>query len=148
METSATDVHACIEAVANPTRRRDALTLLQIMARVTGEEPRMWGSSIIGFGQYHYTYASGREGDAGAAGFSPRKAALTVYFPDGVGAYASQLERLGPHTTGVACLYLKDLTTIDLALLESMIAMSYRTVTTGEAFGHRAAESQGDRPTE
>ncbi len=146
MESNDADVHAWIETVTNPTRKHDALTLLAMMARVTGEEPRMWGPSIVGFGQYHYKYVSGREGDAAAAGFSPRKAAMTVYFPEGLGGYASQLTLLGPHTTGVACLYFKDFSTIDLVVLESMITESYRTVTSGEAFRHRAADSEVRRP--
>ena len=90
-------VRAYIEQVPSPTRRRDAVTLMELMARVTGEPPRMWGKSIIGFGEYHYKYESGREGDAPAAGFSPRKAAITIYLPDGIGAYAERLDKLGPH---------------------------------------------------
>ena len=133
-------VHAFIERVASPTRRRDAELLLELMARITAEEPRMWGSSIIGFGRYHYRYASGREGDAPAAGFSPRKPATTVYLADGVGAYPEQLKRLGEHTTGVGCLYLKDLEKVDLSVLEEIIDESYRKVTAG-TFGNRAAES-------
>lgn len=103
----------------------------------------MWGPSIIGFGSYHYKYASGREGDAPAAGFSPRKAATSIYLPDGVGTYTEQLARLGEHKVGVGCLYLKDLEKVDLEILESIIAESHRAVTAG-TFGQRAAES----PTE
>ena len=125
--------------VGSPTRRRDAETLLGLMGRVTGEQARMWGPSIIGFGQYHYRYDSGREGDGPAASFSPRKAATTIYLPDGAGAYADRLSRLGPHTTGVGCLYLKDLATADLGLLEEIVAESYRTVTSG-TYGSRAAD--------
>jgi hypothetical protein len=135
-----TTVRAYIDAVAGETRRRDADTLLEMMTRITGETPRMWGPSIIGFGEYHYRYASGREGDAPAAGFSPRKAATSIYLPDGIGAYPKQLAHLGEHTTGVGCLYLKDLRKVDLTMLESIIAESYRTVTAG-TFGQRAAES-------
>ncbi|WP_241979831.1 DUF1801 domain-containing protein [Cryobacterium glaciale] len=145
MEYSDNDVHAWIDTIASPTRRRDALTLLEIMKRVSGEEPRMWGSSIIGFGHYHYRYASGVEGDAGAAGFSPRKAAMTVYFPDGTATYARQLERLGPHKTGVVCLYLTDFRKIDLDLLESMITDSYRAMTANRVYGHLAEEFRGGR---
>jgi len=120
-----------IDAVPGETRRRDANTLLDLMQRVTGEPPRMWGPTIVGFGHYHYAYESGREGDAGAAGFSPRKAATTIYLPDGVGGYADELERLGDHTTGVVCLYLKNLDRVDLAVLESIIDQSYRRVSAG-----------------
>jgi hypothetical protein len=138
-------VRAYIDAVASPTRRRDAETLLELMTRVTGETAHLWGPSIVGFGTYHYKYASGREGDAPSAGFSPRKAATTIYLPDGVGAYPDQLARLGEHATGVGCLYLKDLDRIDLGVLEEIIDSSYRTATSG-VYGHRARESGDDRP--
>lgn len=138
-------VRAFIEQVSSPTRRRDAETLVELMRRVTDEAPRMWGKSIIGFGAYHYEYESGREGDGPAASFSPRKAATTIYLPDGVGAYAERLDELGPHTTGVGCLYLKDLATVDLGVLEQIIDESYRTLTKG-TYGHRARESEGGRP--
>jgi hypothetical protein len=141
MNESGGSVREFIDGVSSPTRRRDAETLLDLMGRVTGETPAMWGPSIVGFGSYHYTYATGREGDAGAASFSPRKTATTVYLPDGVGAYTEQLERLGEHTTGVGCLYLKDLARIDLAVLEEVITASYRRVTAG-TFGQRAADSR------
>lgn len=121
-------VQGFLDGVSHTKRRRDAGTLLEIMARVTGERPRMWGT-IIGFGQYHYKYHSGRDGDAPAAGFSPRKAATTVYLPDGVGAHADLLEGLGPHTTGVGCLYIKDLDSVDLQVLESILVRSYAAVT-------------------
>ena len=137
------EVRAFLDRVQHPTRRRDAETLLEIMGRATGQPARMWGSSIIGFGMYHYRYASGREGDAPAAGFSPRKAATTVYLADGIGAHPELLERLGPHTTGVGCLYMKDLGHVDLAVLEEIVARSYATVTAG-TFGQRAREDGTD----
>ena len=132
-----------VEAVAHPVRRRDAKTLLGLLTRITGETPQLAGT-IIGFGSYHYTYASGREGDSAAAAFSPRKAASTIYLPDGVGAYEEELSRLGPHTTGVGCLYLKDLEAVDLGVLEAILTESWRTVSSG-TFAQRAAESQGGR---
>ena len=89
----------------------------------------MWGSSIVGYGAYHYRYPSGREGDAPAAGFSPRKAATTVYLADGVGQHAELLERLGPHEPRVGCIYLKDLSDCDLEVLEEVIRRSYVTLT-------------------
>lgn len=134
------DVNAFIAGVTHKVRRRDAETLLELMGRITGEPPVMWGPSIIGFGTYHYEYASGRQGDAGGAGFSPRKAASTVYLPDGVGAHTDLLARLGPHTATVACVYIKDLEKVDLAVLEEIIRRSYTTVTSG-TFGQRAHES-------
>ena len=146
MNPTDASVREFVDAVPGDARRRDAETLIEIMGRVTGETPRMWGPTIIGFGRYHYEYASGREGDAAAAGFSPRKAATTVYLPDGVGAYADELERLGEHTTGVGCLYLKHLDRVDLGVLESIVEQSYRRVTAG-TFGQRAAESGDQRPS-
>jgi hypothetical protein len=139
-------VRAFIDAVPSPTRQRDAGTLLVLMTRITGEPPRMWFRSIVGFGQYHYKYASGREGDACAAGFSPRKAATTIYLANGVGAYTEQLEHLGAHTTGVGCLYITDLARVDLAVLEVIVADSYRVLTSG-TYGHRASETAGESPT-
>ena len=131
------DVTEFLDAVENPVRRRDAATLAALMTRVTGEQPRMWGPTIVGFGTYHYRYPSGREGDSSAAGFSPRKTATTIYLPDGVDAHAELLATLGPHTLGKGCLYLKDLETVDLAALEEIVRRSYATVTTG-TFGSRA----------
>ena len=124
------EVVAFLERVAPAKRRRDARTMLDVMARVTGEPPRLWGT-IVGFGSYHYRYASGREGDGPAAAFAPRKAALVVYLVDGIGGHADLLGRLGPHATGVSCLYMKDLAAIDLAVLERIIARSYATLTAG-----------------
>lgn len=139
MSTTDASVRAFLDGVTHAGRRRDAETMLELMQRVTGEPARMWGPSIVGFGTYHYTYESGREGDAPAAGFSPRKPATTVYLADGVGAHADSLERLGPHTTGVGCLYMKDLEQVDLDVLEGVIASSYRTVIAG-TFGNRARD--------
>ncbi|PUB25571.1 uncharacterized protein DUF1801 [Promicromonospora sp. AC04] len=134
------DPDAYLDAVTPAVRRRDAQTLRELMERVTGEAPRMFGTSVIGFGEYHYEYPSGHSGHAAAAGFAPRKAASTVYLPDGVGAHADLLARLGPHTTGVGCLYLKDLDQVDLAVLEEIVRRSWERVTDG-TFGQRARES-------
>lgn len=134
------DPAAFVESVEHPVRRRDALTLLELMRRATGAEPRMFGAAIVGYGEYHYRYASGHEGDAAAAGFSPRKAATTVYLNDGLGAHEELLSRLGPHTTGVGCLYLKDLERNDLGVLEEIVRRSFTTLTSG-TFGQRATES-------
>lgn len=125
------EVRSFIDKVEHPVRRRDAETMLELMVRATGQPARMWGASIVGFGEYHYKYASGREGDTAAAGFSPRKVATTVYLVDGISAQPELLERLGPHTTGVGCLYLKDLAKIDVAVLEELVATSYATLTAG-----------------
>ncbi|GIG20502.1 hypothetical protein Cch01nite_12260 [Cellulomonas chitinilytica] len=130
------DVDAFVDAVPHPVRRRDARTLIELLSRVTGEAPTLWGPSIIGFGTYHYRYATGREGDMAAAGFSPRKAATTVYLNDGVDTHADLLERLGPHTTGRGCLYVKDLDDVDLGVLEAILRASYAALTVGD-FGRR-----------
>jgi hypothetical protein len=128
MGDSSESVLTYLDGVTPQKRRRDAEKLLELMARVTGEPPQLWGS-IIGFGQYHYKYQSGREGDVAAASFAPRKAATTIYLVDGVRRYEQQLEQLGPHTTGVGCLYIKDLAKIDLSVLENIVAESYRSLT-------------------
>lgn len=132
------DVEQYIAAIPSPKRRRDAETLVELMRRATGEEPVLSGT-IVGFGQYHYRYASGREGDSHAAAFAPRSAATTVYLNDGVDAHADDLARLGPHTTGVGCLYLKDLAAVDLTVLEKVVRDCHRTLTAG-VFGERAGD--------
>lgn len=146
MIPSDANVHEFVAGVTPEVRRQDAEILIDLFERVTGEEPRMWGPSTIGFGQYHYKYATGREGDAGAAGFAPAKAATTIYLPDGVQAYREKLRDLGPHTTGVVCLYIKRLDDIDLGVLESIIDESYRSVTAGN-YWHSAAKSEDGSPT-
>ena len=119
-------VEEFIAAVEHPVRRADAETLLEMFRRATGEEPLMWGPSIIGFGQYHYVYDSGREGDAPAVGFSPRKTNLTLYVLSDHPAQADLLARLGKHRTSVACLYINKLADVDLDVLEELTAAAYR----------------------
>ncbi|MCD5345841.1 DUF1801 domain-containing protein [Agromyces sp. S2-1-8] len=127
MATGRTDVpvEVFLDSVTHRVRRRDADTLLALMQRVTGEEAYMWGPSIVGFGEYRYRYDSGREGVTPAAAFSPRKAASTVYLLPGFAEDSELLERLGPHTTGVGCLYLKDLAVVDLDMLTDLVRESY-----------------------
>jgi hypothetical protein len=125
MVPTTADVDGFIDGVANETRRSDARTLCELMTSVTGEPPVMWGSSIVGFGSYHYRYESGRTGDAPVAGFSPRKTNLVVYLVGGFAdRYPKLLERLGPHTTGKACLYLKRLADVDLDVLRQLVERS------------------------
>ncbi|WP_278234595.1 DUF1801 domain-containing protein [Isoptericola sp. AK164] len=133
-----TDVAAFVESVARPARRRDARTLLELMARVTGEPPVLHGT-IVGFGRYRYEYASGRSGEGPAAAFAPRAAHSVVYLMDGVDAHAEDLARLGPHRTGVGCLYLTNLEKVDLAVLGTIVADSYATLTSG-TYGLRARD--------
>lgn len=120
------DVDAFIDAVPSDRRRDEARTVLALMREVTGEEPAMWGPSMVGFGSVHYRYDSGREGDMFAAGFSPRKTALTVYLAEGFDEREDLLDRLGPHTTGKSCLYLKRLDAVDLDVLRTLVEISYR----------------------
>ncbi len=115
---------AFLEAVEDPRRREDCLTLVQLMQEVTGEAPTMWGDTIVGFGKYHYKYASGREGDSPLVGFSPRKQNLTLYILAGFDEYEELLGKLGKHKTGKACLYLKSLQDVDLGVLREMVQRS------------------------
>jgi hypothetical protein len=118
------DVEAFLDGVENQARRDDAKALTALMRRVTGEEPRMWGTSMVGFGEYHYRYASGREGDWFPVGFSPRKSALTVYLMSGLVGHDELLDRLGPHTQGKGCLYVKKLADVDEDVLTELIQRS------------------------
>lgn len=117
-EVAVTDFLA---AVVPEAKRRDAVALDGVFRRVTGFQPRMWGPSIIGYGQYHYRYASGREGDFLATGFSPRKANLSIYIMPGYGDFGGLMARLGKHKTGKSCLYVNKLADIDTDVLEELI---------------------------
>lgn len=118
-------VEAFIDSVDNPTRRQDALKLLDVFEKATGMKSAMWGDSIIGYGQYHYkSERSTQEGDWPLTGFSPRKANLTVYIMPGFEAYQPLLERLGKHTTSVSCIYINKLSDIDTDVLQEIIAQS------------------------
>ncbi|PJI92883.1 uncharacterized protein DUF1801 [Yoonia maricola] len=110
-----------LDAVDHPVRQADAQTLNQLFQDVTGWRPQMWGHSIIGYGQYHYTYDSGRSGDFLATGFSPRKANLSIYIMPGYADFKAILARLGKHKIGKSCLYVNKLADIDMAVLEELI---------------------------
>jgi hypothetical protein len=118
-----------VESVPDERRRADSVAMLKMMRRITGLEPRMWGSSMAGFGEYHYKYESGREGDYFVIGFSPRKAALTIYVMPGLDRYTDLLDLLGPHTTGKSCLYIKRLNDVDISVLERLLRESYLWMT-------------------
>lgn len=118
-----------LNAVEHEQRREDCLRLLDIMEDVTGEPGVMWGPAIVGFGSYHYVYASGREGDWMLTGFSPRKQNLTVYIMAGFDRYDDLMSRLGPHKTGKSCLYLKRLADVDESVLRELIAASCEHLT-------------------
>lgn len=120
------NVEDFLNTVTNEVRKRDSFTLLQMYSKITGKEPKMWGSSIIGFGQYHYkSERSTQEGDWPLAGFSPRKQNLTLYFMPGFADYADLLKDLGKHKTSVGCLYINKLADINLSTLEKLIEQSY-----------------------
>lgn len=110
-------------------RAAEAAVLIEIMQRISGEPPVMWGPSIVGFGTQHYKSESGREGDMGILGFSPRKAALTIYFYEGFDRYGAELGKLGKHKISSSCLYVNKLADIDLDVLEKMIKSSYTIAT-------------------
>ena len=118
------DVNAFLDAVQNPRRRADARQVLELIQAVTGEPPKMWGTSIVGFGSYHYRYASGREGDWPVVGFSPRKQNLVIYIMPGFSDYGELLGKLGKFRTGKSCLYVNKLGDVDLGLLEELVRES------------------------
>lgn len=113
-----------VGAITDPTRRADAKALVKVMQSASGEKPRMWGPSIIGFGSCHYKYESGREGDMPLIGFSPRKAASVLYNVIAPDDCRALLPKLGKHTTGRGCLYIKKLVDVDPQVLSSMLVKS------------------------
>jgi Domain of unknown function (DU1801) len=123
-QPSKVSVAAFIDVLPDPTRRSDAKQLVKLMQSATGEKPTMWGPSIIGFGSYHYKYDSGREGDMPLIGFSPRKAATVLYGMTGVGNPGALLAKLGQHTTGKGCLYIKKLADVDHQVLKTLMIKS------------------------
>ncbi len=115
-----------IGAIKDENIQQDCYTIIKIMKSVTKEEPKMWGQSIIGFGSYHYKYASGREGDMCIAGFSPRKQNLTIYLMPGFETQQAHLKKLGKYKTSKVCLYIKSLNDIDVKVLKEMISHSVK----------------------
>jgi hypothetical protein len=126
-------VEEFLAGVENDRRREDSIRMLEIMREITGEEPVMWGPSIVGFGRYHYRYASGREGDWMLTGFSPRKSALTVYIMAGFDQYGDLMAKLGKFKTGKSCLYINKLDDVDLPTLKKLIRESVRQVARAHA---------------
>ena len=125
-KTRATEVSVAdfIAAVENPKRRADAEVLCALFEEISGEPPKMWGPSIIGFGSYHYRYASGHEGDAPRLGFSPRKAQTVLYVMSGVKGQDEMIARLGKVKSSVSCIYVNRLDQIDLGVLREMAVAS------------------------
>lgn len=115
-----------IENIENEVKRDDSFALIEIFKSLTGKEPKMWGPTIIGFGSYHYKYASGHEGDAPLAAFSPRKDSLVLYFATDYENREELLAQLGKHKSSKACVYVKKLDDIDIAILKKMVKNSMR----------------------
>jgi hypothetical protein len=115
---------AFINQLDDDARRTDAKSLVRLMGRASGEKPKMWGPSIVGFGSYHYRYESGREGDMPLAGFSPRKGVIVLYVMTGFSGSKPLLAKLGKHSTGKVCLYVKKLADVDQKVLEELVVKS------------------------
>ena len=118
------DVETFLNNVPDEKKRQDSFTVLELMKQVTGKKPEMWGDSIVGFGSYHYKYASGREGDWFVTGFSPRKQNLTLYIMPGFDIYDTLLSKLGKHSTGKSCLYIKKIEDVDVDVLKELVKQS------------------------
>lgn len=123
-QPSDASVDQFIQAVADEQRRQDAIALLALMKRITQQEPQLWGGTMVGFGRYHYSYASGRSGTWFVTGFAPRKRETTVYIMAGFEPYAALLEQLGKHRLGKSCLYIKRLADVDMQVLETLVTRS------------------------
>ena len=113
-----------LDGVKDEKKRQDSYTILKLMQQITKAEPKMWGTSIIGFGSYHYKYASGREGDWFVTGFSPSKQNLTLYIMSGISKYPDLLKKLGKFKTGKGCLYINKIEDIDIKTLKELIKQS------------------------
>jgi len=122
-------VETFLEMVEDKHKREDSQVILKLMQEVTGDEPTMWGDSIVGFGSYDYKYASGREGTWFQTGFSPRKQNLTLYIMSGFDRYDELLGKLGKYKTGKSCLYIKKLEDVDLDVLEELVKESVKVMT-------------------
>jgi hypothetical protein len=135
LKTKQTDesVSDFLSGISDEKVKRDCLVILKLMKGITGAEPKMWGSSIVGFGKYCYRYQSGRELEWFQTGFSPRKQNLTLYIMPGFAGYADLMKRLGKHKTGVSCLYIKSLDDIDKTVLEELIRQSVKHLSKARA---------------
>jgi len=123
-ETNESTIDFINAFVEDETKKKDAFELIKIMQEVTHFEPKMWGASIIGFGSYHYKYASGHEGDAPLVGFSPRKAAISLYINVPTENRDELLSKLGKHKASKGCIYVKKIADIDIEVLKDMISLS------------------------
>ena len=119
------DVDQFLNGISEEKRRQDCFTLLEMMRQITGIEPKLWASTMVGFGDHHYKYASGREGDIFIIGFSPRKHTLTLYFGAGIEQYKGLMEKLGKFKIGKGCLYIKSLDDVHLPVLQNLIQQAF-----------------------
>lgn len=126
-------VEAFLDSVVDERKRADSYAVLELMKEVTGDEPAMWGTSIIGFGSYRYKYASGREGEWFLTGFSPRKKNITLYIMSGFDEYETLLEDLGKHSAGKSCLYINKLDDVDQSTLRKLVEKSVAHMTEGNS---------------
>jgi Domain of unknown function (DU1801) len=126
-------VAAFINALTDETKRADAKALVKLMQSATGEKPKMWGPSIVGFGSHHYKYDSGREGDMPLVGFSPRKAATVLYGMRASSDSEALLAKLGKYTTGKGCLYIKKLADVDQKVLQTLVVQSVAAKQSGQS---------------
>ena len=139
LKTKQTDdsVEAFLDQVDDDQKRKDIDAVVELMKQATKAEPKLWGSSIVGFGQYHYKYPSGREGDWALTGFSPRKQALTLYITGGFDEYEGLLAKLGKYKMGKACIYVKRLDDLHLPTLKKLIQLSVKHVAKTHAASKR-----------
>ena len=132
-----------LNAIEDEQKRNDSFSVLKLMKQATKAEPKMWGSRIVGFGSYHYKYASGRGGDWMLAGFSPRKQNITLYIMAGFEQYDGLMKKLGKHSTGKSCLYIKRLADVDTGVLKELVTKSVAHMKATNPPGHSGtAESQ------
>ncbi len=115
-----------LNSIEDEQKRNDSFEIARMMEKITKEEPKMWGASIVGFGSYHYKYESGREGDMLTIGFSPRKQNITLYIPGGLENYQGWLKKLGKYSTGKGCLYIKRLSDVDVNVLKELMTESMK----------------------
>ena len=127
VETEAS-VENFINSVDSEQKRRDSWVLIAMMQEITSCQPKMWGTSLVGFGSYHYKYASGRKGDWMLVGFSPRKQSLTLYIVSGFAEYDELMAKLGKHRTGKSCLYINKLDDVDMSILRELVRQSVEHV--------------------
>lgn len=135
-----TSVAEYIASLDDKQTVRDSQTLIDMMRRISGHEPQLWNVGTVGFDTYHFKYDSGREGDNHAIGFYPRKGKLTVYLMDGAVRHAELLARLGKHTTSRVCVYIKQLSDVDLPILEQIVQQSYEYIKSQDGHMHRALD--------